>query len=74
MKIDLTEWDCRNILEALCALEQKWLQIIENSTDDDERAEYGNDLALLRYTRDNIREEAMKAFGPSATTFDRSLV
>ena len=74
MTIELTEWDSRNILEALCALEQKWLEIIENSSDEDEQADYGNDLALLRYTKDRIRDASVKAFGPSVSTFDRSMV
>ncbi len=71
MIIDLTEWDCRNVLEALCTLEQKWLEIIHNSADQDEQAEYGNDLALLRYTKDRLREQALKEFGPSVTDFNR---
>ena len=74
MTIDLTEWDARNVLEALCTLEQKWLDIIQNSSNEDEQAEYGNDLALLRLTKDRIQAEAIKAFGPSVTEFDRSLV
>ncbi len=32
MTIELTEWDSRNVLEALCTLEEKWLNIIRNST------------------------------------------
>jgi hypothetical protein len=74
MTIELTEWDSRNVLEGLCTLEQKWLEVIQNSADEDERADYGNDLALLRYTKDRIKEESVKAFGPSVTTFDRSLI
>ena len=74
MTIELTEWDARNILESLCALEEKWLQVIQTSTNEDEQAEYGNDLALLRYTKDRFREQAIAAFGSNITNFSRQLV
>ncbi|MDQ2710948.1 MAG: hypothetical protein M3Y24_01730 [Acidobacteriota bacterium] len=73
MTIKLT-MGSRNVLEALCTLEQKWANVIHNSTDENEQAEYGNDLALLRLTRDRIRDQAVKAFGSSVAAFDRSLV
>ncbi len=69
MTINLTEWDCRNILESLSTQEQKWLDAIYASSDEDDRADLGNDLALLRLTRDTLQAAAIKEFGGDVTDF-----
>ena len=74
MNIRLTEWHARYILEALEELEAKWHCINKTAEDEDMQADYGNDLIELGMTKDHVREAAVKAFGPSVTTFDRSLV
>ena len=70
MTVNLTEWNCRNILEGLSTLEQKWLTDICATADEDMRADLGNDLALLRLTRDTLQAAAVEEFGLGVTDFN----
>ena len=69
MTINLTEWDCRNILVSLSTQEQTWLHAINASSDEDYQADLGNDLALLRLTRDTLQAAAVKEFGEGVVGF-----
>jgi hypothetical protein len=71
LKVCLNEWDARLIIQALAELETKWQHINETSPDEDEQAEYGNDLVILGETKDGFVEAAVQAFGESITTFSR---
>jgi hypothetical protein len=61
----------RYVLEALQMLENRWLEINQTSTDEDEQADYGNDALDLYGTRESIQIQAVEAFGPGVTNFSR---
>ena len=63
LQISLNEWDARLIIEALKEMEAKWQAINEHSPDEDEQAEYGNDLVILGETKDKVIEAAADVFG-----------
>ena len=63
LQILLNEWDARLIIEALKEMEARWQVINEHSTDEDEQAEYGNDLVILGETKDKVIEAAAGVFG-----------
>ncbi len=72
LQICLNAWDARFIIEALKELEAKWQHINETSPDEDEQAEYGNDLAALYETKEQFTKAATAVFGDSIATFDRA--
>ena len=72
LELPLVASEAKLLLEALAELEAKWLQICESSEDDDEVADYGNDLIELRLLRDKLSEAAVPVFGPGDEDFDRS--
>ena len=74
MNISLTNWEARFIIEALKQLEAKWLDINHTTEDEDEQAEYANDLSPLGLTKDRFISEATKVFGKSIATYDRAPV
>lgn len=63
LNIDLTEWQTRIVIEALKELESKWLTINQSTTDENEQADYANDLVELGMTKDHIVQAAIKLFG-----------
>lgn len=74
LNVCLTHWQARIILEALKELEAKWGHINQTAQDEDQRAEYANDLIELEMVKDQLTNAAVKLFGPSVNKFDRSLV
>ena len=72
MTLDLNFSDAKLVLEALQSLEEKWARICETSSDEDEVADYGNDLVELRLLQASARETAILAFGKNVTNFDRT--
>lgn len=72
LTVELLEWEARLLLESLAELDAKWAKICETSDDPDEVADYGNDLIQLRLTKDALQEQAIAAFGPGVTNFDRT--
>ena len=72
LRLELTEWDARLVIEALKELETKWETISRTSHDEDEQAEYGNDLMILTDSKEKIVEAAKAVFGDSIATFDRT--
>ncbi|MEX0731437.1 MAG: hypothetical protein WD057_11640 [Aquisalimonadaceae bacterium] len=71
IEMALVESEARLILEALTELEAKWATICETSDDEDEVADYGNDLIELRLLLDKVKESAVPAFGAGVTNFSR---
>ncbi len=71
LTITLSDRDARLILEALHEMYEKWSNINQTSTDEDEQAEYGMDAIVLDMTREKFEEEAVKVFGPNITNFSR---
>ena len=72
LQIHLNEWDARFIIEALKELEARWQHINETSLNEDEQAEYGNDLVALYETKERFLKAATDAFGKSVASFDRT--
>lgn len=72
LELPLIASEAKLLLEALAELEGKWLQICESSEDEDEIADYGNDLIELRLLRDKLKATAVPAFGPGVENFDRT--
>ncbi|WP_431256835.1 hypothetical protein ACQ86G_19305 [Roseateles chitinivorans] len=72
LTLDLTRWQAQRILEALTELDARWVDICQTSTDEDEVADYGNDLIELRMTLESVKEQAIAAFGPGVANFDRT--
>lgn len=72
MTLDLAFNEAKLVLEALQSLEEKWARICETSTDDDEVADYGNDLVELRLLQTSTRAAAISAFGKNVANFDRT--
>jgi len=69
--LSLTEAEAGLLLEAVSTLEEKWANICESSSDEDEITEYGNDLTELRLLSDTMKEEATAAFGKGVMNFSR---
>jgi hypothetical protein len=72
LHLDLTHWQAHRILEALTELDAKWAHICQTSKNEDEVADYGNDLIELRMTLDEVRTKALEVFGPGVINFDRT--
>jgi hypothetical protein len=74
LNLCLTEWQARIFLEAINELEAKGQRVNQTTENDDERAEYANDLVELGMTKRHIVENATQAFGEAVTDFDRTSV
>jgi hypothetical protein len=72
LKVELSEWEAKLLLEAVAELETKWSTICDTSDDPDEVADYGNDLIELRMVKESVTAQAVEAFGPAVTNFDRT--
>jgi hypothetical protein len=71
MIYDVDHWRAQYILEALKALEEKWVAIVRATDDEDVHADYGNDLAQLQILQEGFARKAVEAFGPNVTNFSR---
>jgi hypothetical protein len=71
LKLELDSYDARFILEALQHLSDKWHDINQSTTDEDEQADYGNDVMFLDSRRERIERLAVEAFGPQIKNFSR---
>ena len=74
VQLNLLESDTKFVLEALLTLEEKWASICSSSSDEDEIAEYGNDLVALRLFIEETKKIAVNSFGKSVLNFDRTSV
>ena len=72
LRLELTHWQAQRILEALTELDAKWANICQTSDDEDEIADYGNDLIELRMTLEGVKAKAVEVFGPGVANFDRT--
>lgn len=72
IELPLVAGEAQLILEALAELDAKWAHICETSKDDDEVADYGNDLIALRLLIDKVKEAAVPVFGAGVTNFSRT--
>lgn len=71
LKLELAESDLKTILEGLIALESKINSICESSDDEDEIADYGNDLIEVRLLLNSLKEKAIKKYGDQIINFSR---
>jgi hypothetical protein len=69
LKLELDSYDARFILEVLRELSDKWRHINQTTTDEDEQADYGNDVMFLDSRRERIEGLAVEAFGPQIKNF-----
>ena len=67
LKLELDSYDARFILEALHDLSEKWHRINQTTADEDEQADYGNDVMFLDSRRERIERLAVEVFGPQIT-------
>jgi hypothetical protein len=74
LKLELDSYDARFILEALQEMSNKWHHINQTTTDEDEQADYGNDVMFLDSRRERIERLAVEAFGPQIKNFSREPV
>lgn len=72
IELPLVASETQLVLEALAELEAKWAHICDTSADDDEIADYGNDLISLRLLIDKVKEAAVPVFGAGVTNFSRT--
>jgi len=52
-------------------MSDKWHHINQTTTDEDEQADYGNDVIFLDSRRERIERLAVEAFGPKIKNFSR---
>jgi hypothetical protein len=71
LKLELDSYDARFILEALQELSDKWHHSNGTTTDEDEQADYGNDVMFLDCRRERIERLAVEAFGPQIKNYSR---
>ena len=69
--LDLAESELKIVLEGLIDLEQKMARICETSDDEDEIADYGNDLIEVRLLLKPLKEKAIAKFGENIINFSR---
>jgi hypothetical protein len=74
LKLELDSYDTRFILEALKEMSDKWHHINQTTTDEDEQADYGNDVMFLDSRRERIERIAVEAFGPEIKNFSREQI
>lgn len=52
-------------------LHTQWLRAAHATTDEDEQADYSNDLGQLEIVQRRLEQEACKVFGPKVKEFSR---
>lgn len=73
-QIALAESKLKIILEALTELESRKKSICESSSNEDEKADIGNELTELRLLLKPLRERAIKEYGHNIINFSRALL
>ncbi len=71
MIFELNNWEARFLLEACRVLHGQWLDIAHTTTDEDEQADYSNDLGQLEIVQRRLEQESCQAFGPGIKEFSR---
>lgn len=69
--LELAESELKIILEGLVELEQRMAKICETSEDEDEIADYGNDLIEVRLLLKPLKEKAVAKYGEQILNFSR---
>jgi hypothetical protein len=69
--LELAESEVKIIIEALVESEQKMAKICETSEDEDEVADYGNDLIEMRLLLKSLKEKAVASYGEQVLNFSR---
>jgi hypothetical protein len=71
LNLELTESELKIILESLSELQSKFLGICDSSDDEDEIADYGNDLIEVRLLLNSLKEKSIEKFGSQILNFSR---
>ena len=71
VKLELQHWEAKLLIEACRELERQWTGIVYTTQDEDQQADYGNDLAELKIVRDHVVKASSEAFGAEIATFSR---
>lgn len=71
---ELNDWEARFLLEACRTLQAEWFKAAHATADEDEQADYSNDLGQLEIVERRLEQEACKAFGPQVKAFSRDPV
>lgn len=74
LTLSLAASEAKLILEAMAELDSRWSTICHSSEDEDEVAEYGNDLTELRILSERVKHEASAVFGPGVANFGRDVL
>lgn len=69
--LELAESELKIVLEGLIELEQRMAKICEKSEDEDEVADYGNDLIEARLLLKPLKEKAVAKYGDQIINFSR---
>lgn len=69
--IELAESEMKMLLWALSETDSAWSHICTTSNDEDQVADYGNDLIQLRAVRARLTAEATAVFGAHVREFGR---
>jgi hypothetical protein len=70
MNIDLQEWHTRYLLEALRLAETHLAASAEASSNEDVKADIGNDMMRFTALHDHIERVAVAAYGPAIRDFE----
>ena len=73
-RLDMIHWEARLLIEACRVLEERWTKIADTTEDEDEQADYLNDLGQLELVKEHLEEVATEAFGPGIKKFSRDKV
>ena len=71
VQFNFSHSDCKWVLESLMREDDRIAKIITVSSNDDEIADYANDLAVLRGLIDQVKQQAVAEFGQGVLNFER---
>lgn len=74
MDFELNDWEARSLLEACRALQSQWLAAAHAAQNEDEQADYSNDLGELELVQQRLEQQACVAFGPQINSFSRETI
>lgn len=69
--LDLVESEAKIMLEALIEMESRIQKVCDSSEDEDEIADFGNDLIEVRLLLKPFKEKAVNRFGENIINFSR---
>ncbi len=70
----INSWEARILLEACRQLDRQWREIARTTDDENEQADYSNDLGQLDIVTERLGEVAAAAFGEDMKSFSRESV